>query len=143
MALGDNAIVPLYRRGIDLTGRATGAIGSGKFVRFSGAFEGGPLLDISTPLSPLTGGNNFRVALCGAGAKASGVAAFDAAADGDKILCYGPGEIVPMTAGAAITGGDEVESNASGNPIPLASGRPNGQAVATAGNGTVVYVRLY
>jgi hypothetical protein len=48
-----------------------------------------------------------------------------------------------MVAGAAITGGNEVESNASGNPIPLASGRPCGQAVATAGNGATVYVRLY
>jgi hypothetical protein len=143
MALGDNAIVPLYRRGIDLTGRATGAIGAGKFVRFTGVFEGGPLLDVSTPLSPLTGGNNFRVALCGAGLKASGVAAWDTTADGDKVLCYGPNEIVPMTAGAAITGGNEVESDASGNPIPLASGRPCGQAVASAGNGLVVYVRLY
>jgi hypothetical protein len=143
MALGDNGIIPLYRPGTDLTARATAAIAAGKFVRFSGAFEGGPLLDVSTPLSPLTGGNNFRVSLCGAAARASGVAAWDTAADGDKVLIYGPGEVVPMVAGAAITGGDEVESNASGNPIPLASGRPNGQALATAGNGATVYVRLY
>lgn len=143
MALGDNAIVPLYNPGVQLTARAVAAIAAGKFIRFSGAFEGGPLLDISTPLSPLTGGNNFRVALCGAAAKASGVSAWDTAADGDKVLIYGPGEVVPMVAGANITGGDEVESNASGNPIPLASGRACGQALATAASSAVVYVRLY
>jgi hypothetical protein len=83
------------------------------------------------------------VALCGAAAKASGVAAWDTAADGDKVLIYGPGEVVPMVAGAAINGGDEVEANASGNPIPLAAGKACGQAVATAANGATVYVRLY
>lgn len=143
MALGDNAITPLYRRGIDLTARVTAAIGAGKFVRFTGAFEGGPLLDVSTPLSPLTGGNNFRVGLCAAAAKASGVTAWDTTADGDKVTIYGPGEVVPMTAGAAINGGDEVECNASQNPIPLAAGKACGQAIANAGNGAVVYVRLY
>lgn len=143
MALYDNAILPLYRPGAELTARASAAIGAGKFVVPTGAFEGGPALDISTPTSPLTGGNNFRVALAGAGVKAIGVTAWDTAADGDKVTIFAGGHVVPMTAGANITSGAEVESNASGNPIALASGRANGICISTATSGNTAWIKLY
>jgi Uncharacterized conserved protein (DUF2190) len=147
MALGDNPVIPLYEPGERFSARVTAAVTHGTFVAPSGNFEGGPLLDVSAPTSPLTGGNLPKVATCGAGAKAIGVAGFDAVADGDVIpVINGPGIVVPMTAGAAITAGQQVESNAAGNPIPWGgtiATQPNGIAISGAANGATVYVRLY
>lgn len=142
MAYGDNAILPLYRPADELTARTVAAIGSGKFVKPSAAFEGGPLLDISTPTAPFTGGNNFRVAACVAGDKSIGVTAWDTAADGDKVTVYCGGQVVPMIAGANITGGVEVQSDAAGLPITLAAGRSNGICLSTVLSGAVAWIKL-
>ena len=50
---------------------------------------------------------------------------------------------MPVTAGAAITAGAEVEVGASGKAITLASGKAVGRALTTAANNADVYVRLY
>jgi hypothetical protein len=144
MATGDNAIIPLFDDGERITCAVTAAVTGGRFVKISGDIQGGPLLDLSTPTSPLTGGNLLKVAQCVAGDKAFGVAAYDGATVGDPIpVLNGPGYVVPMVAGAAITAGQEVQSDANGQPIPLAAGKSNGMAVSGAGNGATVYVRLY
>lgn len=139
MAKGDNAILPLFQDADEITCRATGAIVGSRFVVPSGGFESGPALSAASPASD---GGNIKVAQAGAGAKALGVAAYDAAADGDKITVYTGRFVVPMTAGANITAGVEVESDAAGKPITLASGRSNGIAVSTATTGNTVYIRL-
>jgi hypothetical protein len=95
----------------------------------------------------LTGGNLPQVATCSAGAKAFGVAGFDAAASGDvlPVIC-GPGIVVPMVAGGTITAGNQVESDAAGKPIAWAgtiATQPNGQALNSVTVGQTVYVRLY
>jgi hypothetical protein len=139
MAKGDNAILPLYEDADHLTGRATGAITGGRFVAVSGDLEASPLLNAS---SPSTTGGNIKVAQAGAGVRALGVAAYDAAADGDKIHVYAGRFVVPMVAGANITAGVQVESDAAGKPITLASGIANGIAVSTATTGNTVYIAL-
>jgi hypothetical protein len=144
MAYGDNPVVPLREPGERPTAAVTAAVTGGRFVKISGNYQGGPLLDLSTPTSPLTGGNLPQIAQCVAGDKAYGVSGHDGPTAGDVIpVLQGPGMVVPMTAGAAITAGQEVQSDANGNPIPLAAGKSNGMAESGAGNGATVYVRLY
>ena len=73
--------------------------------------------------------------------KVLGVAAFDAAV-GAQVSVIGEG-VVPVTAGAAITAGAEVEVGTGGKAITLASGKAVGRALTTAANNADVYVRLY
>jgi hypothetical protein len=147
MATGDNALIPLFEEGDRPTVAVTAAIGSGKFVKPATGFQGGPLLDLSGPTTPLTKGNLMQAALCGAGQRAFGVLAWDTTAADDvaPMIATPTGMIIPMTAGATITAGQEVQSDASGNPIPwdgtLASVR-NGLAVSGAANGATVYIQL-
>lgn len=147
MATGDNRIAPLYQPGENLTAAITAAVSAGTFVKVSGGFQGGPLLDVSTPTSPLTGGNLPQVATCGAGGRALGVAEFDGAVAGDVIPVYaGPGVVVPMVAGGTITFDQQVESDAAGKPIAWAgtiATQPNGKALNSVTVGQTVYIRLY
>lgn len=142
MATGDNPTIPLYEPGSRITAAITAAVVSGTFVKISGSFQGGPLLSVS---APLTGGNLPQVAQCTAAAKAFGVAGADGALSGDVIpVICGPGIVVPMIVGAGtVTAGQEVECDAAGKPITLASGRPCGMAISTATATNVVYIRLY
>lgn len=140
MAKGDNAILPLYDDADHLTGAATAAITGGRFVAISGAFQSSPLLNATTVA---VDGGNMQIATCGAGAKAIGVAAYDAAATGDKIHVYSGRQVVPCTAGATVAAGAEVESDSTGRAITLASGRSNGIALSAATVGNVVYVRIH
>jgi hypothetical protein len=139
MATGDNAIVPLFEPGGRVTCRATAAISAGHFVAPSGDFEGGPAISVATPL---VGGNLIKVAHCGAGLKALGVAVYDAAADGDPVpvLC-GSKIIVPMVSTGAIAAGAQVQSDATGQAVVLSSGIALGLAVSAAAS-NIVYVQL-
>lgn len=141
MAKYDNGILPLFDDADHVTGAvATGqSVNGGRFVAPSGGFQSGPALTAS---SPANDGGNLQVAQCGAAAKALGVAAYDAPNPGDKVHIYTGRFIVPMTAGGNITAGQEVESDANGKPVTLASGRPNGIAVSSATSGNTVYIRL-
>lgn len=148
MALGDNPVTPLFDPAGDVTAATTAAIAAGKFVKIGGDFQGGPLLDLSTPTSPLTKGNLMQVSLCGAGQKSFGVTKWATAAADDVVGLFTGHQIVPMTAGAAITADQEVMSDASGNPIPWVSAASEankalGKAVSGAGNGNTVYIKLY
>lgn len=141
MATGDNATIPLFEPGERITAAATAPVVSGKFVKVTADMQSQPALNIA---APLTGGNLIQCAQAVAGDKAFGVAGYDAAAIGDSFpVLNGPGMVVPMVAGAAITAGQEVQSDAAANPIPLAAGKSNGMAVNSAANGATVYVRLY
>lgn len=144
MALGDNAILPLFDDGEDITAAVTGAIASGKFVKIGATMQGGPLLDLSTPTSPLTKGNLIVVSACVAGDKAFGVTKWDTAAADDVVGLFTGTQLVPMLSGAAITAGAEVQSDANGLPITLAAGKANGIAVNTVGaGGATVWIKLY
>jgi Uncharacterized conserved protein (DUF2190) len=148
MAKGDNPIIPLYEPGSRITGAATAAITSGRFVK-PADFQGGPLLDLSTPTSPLTKGNMLKVTQCGAGEKAIGVAGWDApSADDELPVINGPGIVVPMVAGGTIAAGAKVMSDANGQPVAWTSAaseanNANGIALNAVTVGQTVYVRLY
>lgn len=71
---------------------------------------------------------------CAANAKAVGVSAFDAAS-GEPITVYGAGNIVPVTAGGAISAGAYVASDANGKAVaasPLSVSVPAGATQVTS-----------
>lgn len=148
MALGDNAIVALFDEASDLSAAVTAAVSAGRFVKISGGMQGGgPLLDVSTATSPLTGGNLMQVAQCVAGDRALGVSKWDAPTVGDVVGIHAGYQIVPMVAGAAITAGQKVMSDANGQPVPWTSAvseanNSNGIAVSTAAGAATVYIKL-
>ncbi len=125
----------------DLSVRATANVVGKTFGAISADIQSGPA--VTTTALPVTwDGGNFQAATCGAGVKADGVFAYDALA-GQLLPLKAPGKIVPVTAGAAITAGQEVQSDAAGKAIPLAAGRPCGKAFTTAAANADCFVRLY
>jgi hypothetical protein len=143
MALGDNPVIPLFDPADDLSAAVSAAIGAAKFVKIGGNIQGGPVLDLSTPTSPLTKGNLIVVSACGAGDKSVGVTKWETAAADDAVGLFTGNQVVPMKAGANITAGKEVESDANGDPITLASGKANGICITGATSGGVAYIKLY
>lgn len=83
----------------------------------------------------------FDGAVCGAAAKALGVANADTAVGNQAPV--GVEGIALVEAGAAIAVGAEVESNALGKAITLAAGTSNGRALdAAAADGDIIRVLL-
>lgn len=150
MATGDNPLIPLYEEGDRFTAAVTAAVTSGRFVKPSGNFQGGPLLDLTGPTTPLVKGNLPQVAQCVAGDRALGVAAWDAPNVDDvlPVINNGSGMIVPMVAGGTIVAGNKVMSDAAGQPVAWVSAaseanNSNGLALNGATVGQTVYVRLH
>lgn len=115
----NNTCVPLFKGGDkDLTVRVTADVVGKTFGRVSGDIQSGPTITTVTLPSTYDGGN-FRYATCGLGQRADGVFAYDATS-GNVVPLIKKGNIVPVTAGAGITAGDEVQSDAAGKAIPLA-----------------------
>lgn len=147
MATGDNPIIPLFEDADRITAAATAAIGSGRFVKPSGNFQAGPLLDITGPTTPLTGGNLIQVAQCVAGDRALGVADRDASGSGEVLGVITGHDIVPMVSGGATTAGAKVMSDANGAAVPWTSAASEannalGIAVSAAAGG-ICYVKLF
>jgi hypothetical protein len=80
------------------------------------------------------------VATCGAGVRGVGVFAFDQVS-GIGVTIYREG-IIPVIAGANLTTGQEVQSDASGHAIPLASGRPMGKCMADTTSGSAAPILM-
>lgn len=115
-----NTCVPLYRPGGDLTGFTTAAVVGKTFADISADIQSGP--DITqTALDAVYDGGNIQVATCAPGARPIGVFAYDQVQGAVVPLLLGPGFVVPVTAGAAITAGDEVQVGTSGQAIPTTS----------------------
>lgn len=132
-----NECIPLYRPGADITCLAGGAITGKTFVKVSAALvAGNPSQNVDSTL--------LTVVTCTAGAKAFGVASYDVASGSRVPVIAGPGQVVPVTSGAAVTAGTEVEVNASGQAITLSTGKAAGIALSTtSGSGQDLYVKLY
>ncbi|WP_028684140.1 capsid cement protein [Pseudomonas chlororaphis] len=83
----------------------------------------------------------FTGALCAAGAKALGTVQADTEAD--NVAPVSVLGICLVTAGAAVAAGVEVESDASGRAVTLATGKANGIAMdaATAAGDVIRIVR--
>jgi hypothetical protein len=128
-----NESTPLYNTR-DITAQASAAITGKRFVEISAEPTSSMLA-----LSATSDGSNVQVAPCGAGAKAFGVAAYDAA-DNAKVPVHGPPKTTVVTAGGTVAAGEEVESDATGRAITLAAGISNGICLqgATVGNDAVI-----
>jgi hypothetical protein len=109
-----------------------------RFLAPSGNRTGGPGLSTDPD-------NVYVLAHAGAGVKPVGVSQYDCPANTSEGSCLGePGRILPVTAGAAIAAGQEVQSDANGQAIPLAAGRPAGIAMtAASGAGVDAEIKLY
>lgn len=132
-----NDCIPLYRPGQDLTATAGGAITGKTFVKVSAALVAG------NPAAN-TNGSLMTVVTSTAGARAVGVAVYDVASGARLPIVSVPGQVAPVTAGAAITAGTEVESSATGQAVALSTGKALGMALSTTtGSGQDLFVKLY
>lgn len=132
MPSGANDCIPYFEPADEITGHCTAVVRGKRFVSPSAHPPGG-----------LIGVENIQIAESGAGAKAVGIAAYDGVLNEEIPLKTGNG-VYPMTSGAAVAFGQEVQSDAQGRAIPLAAGRANGIAVETvAGADLDVGVKLY
>jgi len=131
-----NECIPLYRPGADITCIAGGAITGKTFVKVSvGLNPGNPSSNVDSTLATVVTNT--------AATRAFGVAVADAASGARVAVITGPGHVVPVTCGAAVAAGAEVESNATGQAITLAAGKVLGYAVsATTAAGQDLFVRL-
>jgi hypothetical protein len=118
----------------DITGKATAAITGKRFVDVSAA--------MNPALNTALDGGVVSFAPAGAGVKAFGVAVYDAAINAMVPVVGTPGRIVPVTAGGTVTAGQEVETDATGRAITLATGKSLGKALTSATVGNDVFVKL-
>ncbi|TWS25358.1 DUF2190 family protein [Tsukamurella sputi] len=131
MGIYNNECIPLYDDGDNITFKASVAVSGKRFV------------DIANTGQDATSGT-FVAALPTAGGKTVGVAAYDAPAGNLFNAIRGRGVVVPVVAGAAVTAGAEVQVDATGAVIPLASGVAVGRAyTAATASGAECFVSLY
>lgn len=108
-----NECIPYFEDADRVTGHCTATVRGKRFVVVSG--------NLQTD-------NNIAVAEAGAGGAAFAVSGYDGAT-GAKIPLISGNQIVPVTAGAALTAGQEVQSDATGRAIPLAAGKSLGKVL--------------
>jgi hypothetical protein len=151
-----NECIPTKRPGAIVTIQATGACGGKRFCKISGPRVGGGLTGGTsqvTTAGPGYGANTLSTDVVDAyqaiqcsvsGEAALGVCGWDLATGGvGQVFRFGQGAIVPVVAGANITAGQEVQTDASGRAIPLASGKALGYAVDSAASGADCEIALY
>lgn len=106
-----NESIAFYDSGEDVTAFCEAAVTGRRFVAVSD-----PKKVASQALSSGVDGGNIVVSPCGAGAKAFGVATYDAAINALVPVMRGH-KIVQVDSGAALTAGDQVMSDATGRAI--------------------------
>ena len=121
-----NECTPLFRPGRDITGLTTGAVTGKTFVDVSATRGADGMI---------------KVATAAAGVKAFGVAKYDAASG--ALVGVLRGGVIPVTAGATIAFGAEVEVGTAGKAITLASGKAVGKAVEAGTNGNDIQIAFY
>lgn len=126
-------VYPYFTPAETFTGRTSEAVTGGRFLAITG-----PLLGDAA--GAIEGGGHPQVGHTAA-VRACGVAARDAVS-GATVMIYGPGNIVPVEAGAAVTAGQQVEADADGNAIPLAAGVRSGLALSSAADGEMVMCQV-
>src|SRR5262252_10604081 len=135
-----NDLVRVMEEADNLTGQATAAITGKRFLRISGARAHKFNVLGTTPSD-----NSYKVAPCNAvGMKAIGAAKYDQANIGGKVG-IARGGICPVLAGAAITAGVEIMTDATGQAIPFVSAAGQyaiGLAMDDAASGTDAEVLL-
>lgn len=122
-----NPLHDIYNPGTDITAVASAAITGKTVVKIAGPMKSGLL----------------QVAPAAAGDAAIGIAKYDVAPGEQVGIARGAGRIVTITAGAAITAGQEVETGADSTITPLANGKAIGIAVDNADSGSDAKISLY
>lgn len=126
-----NDAIPFYEDGDRLTGLATAAVTGKRFLVISGN-------------KPATG-EAVAVAPAGAGAKAIGVAGWNAAINKRvTVITIQSGEVIPVTAGAGgVAAGDSVTPDATGAAVTAAgAARAVGIALTGAAAGADAQIKL-
>jgi hypothetical protein len=139
-----NEAIPYYEGAyaqhitVHFTSAATGK-------RFCGpltTFQSGPALGALTAAAD--GGNLQAAGVPAAGGQVGGVVKYDVASGAKGGVIRGAGVMLPVTSGAAVTAGDELEVDNTGRVIPFATGRKVGKAHSpVAGANLDVVVELY
>jgi len=119
--------IGVYEPGQDVTGHASAAVTSRRFVKISGNRTDG----------------NVAVAHADAAGRVFGVAAFDAAIGKKVNVVRGNSRVTFVLAGAAIAAFEEVEVGANGTAVPLAAGVAVGYAITAAANAADAEISLY
>jgi len=130
-----NDAIPYKRPGEDFTAIATAAVTGKRFLAPSADRSSGP------GLASTAEGSNYKVAHCGAGGHAVGVSKYDQATVNGKVGVARDG-IYPVTAGAALTFGLAVQSDANGQAIPLAAGVKLGVVMTGCASGADAEIAL-
>lgn len=134
-----NECTPFKEPGSAITGKATAAITGKRFVKITGNRTGGGAGGLSSDLA-----NVYQVGpVTATGDIPLGVSKYDAANGALVGVHVQPGVIVPVTAGATITAGQEVQTDATGQAIPLAAGKARGLALTGASAGADAEIKLY
>lgn len=123
-----NECIPFKEPGARVTGQATAAVTGKRFLAITGNAQ--------------TDGT-LSVAHAAAGARIVGVAAYDAAIGAKVGVIRGSKIVVPVTAGAAIAAGSEVEVGATGQAITKAAGVAVGYVETGVASGADARVCLY
>jgi hypothetical protein len=151
-----NECIPLKVPGEAITVQATGTTGGKRFCKISAPRVGGGLTGGTSRVvssGPGYGANTLstdtkdvsQVIQCSvSGEAALGVTGWDlATGDIGKAYTRGHGNVLPIIAGASITAGQEVQTDANGAAIPLASGKALGYALDSAANAADCEILLY
>lgn len=115
-----NECIPFKEPGGHVTGHASADVRGKRFVAISGNIQA----DGTLTVAEATGG-----------ARAVGVAAYDAKQGGKVGIIRAPRTVLPVTAGANLTYGAAVESDAQGRAVASASGVVLGYVETAATSG--------
>ena len=122
-----------------LTAHFVAAVTGKRFVAPLGAFQSGPGLATTGE-----GGNLQTAGYPTAAGRTGGVNMYDVPAGGKGGVIRGRGTMVPVSSGAPISVGNEVQVDGTGRVVPLAAGVAVGLAhSAAAGADIDVVVELY
>lgn len=123
-----NECIPFKEPGADVTGQASAAVTGCRFLAITGNLQAD---------------GSLTVAHATAAGRICGVSKYDAA-QGKKVgIIRGSKMVVPVTAGANITAGSEVEVGTNGQAITKASGVAVGYVETAATSGQPARVVLY
>jgi len=141
-----NEAIPVYEAAYTqkLTVFFTGAVVGKTFCGPLTTFQSGPLALSPDPLAANDGGNVQCAGVPAAGGEVGGVVMYDVPSNNRGGVMRGAGTMVPVTSGAAVTAGNELQVDAAGKVVPYSTGRKVGKAHNTVGAANAdVIVELY
>lgn len=123
-----NEAIPFYDEGDELTVHAANALTGKRFARITGRQAGKRAgTGINAGLDTSGIGGNYTADVPAGADKAYGVVQYDVAA-GEKVTLLKQ-KILPVTCGATVTVGSEVEVDSAGRVINLAAGKAVGMCL--------------